>query len=255
MKHFAYIIILLAGCTSREVKNQGSLSLIVMTDSLIAYQGDLKDNPAIDRIPFSWQHVKKVVEARMGNDPLHEILIKPADMQNAGDNMEELVKWFKDNGFSNGKLLPMDTFEEKYFHITGMKFNPDDILAQSKPEPLHFTLPKDEKDTLSNIKTNDKTYTILLLKKNKVYIYNGTDLNKQVISTTMGDENIKNVILEGKRKFGKDFFVIIKPSKEATYKDIVDMLDEMTINDIEKYRMVDITDEEILFSEKMYNII
>ena len=42
----------------------------------------------------------------------------------------------------------------------------------------------------------------------------------------------------------KDFVVIIKPSPEATYKNTVDILDEMTINQVRTYAMVKIFDQE-----------
>ena len=42
----------------------------------------------------------------------------------------------------------------------------------------------------------------------------------------------------------EDLVVIIKPSEDATYKNTVDILDEMTINEIKRYAMVDITEDE-----------
>jgi hypothetical protein len=43
----------------------------------------------------------------------------------------------------------------------------------------------------------------------------------------------------------EDFVVVIKPGPESTYKNAVDMLDEMTINDVKRYAMVDIFPTEI----------
>ena len=42
----------------------------------------------------------------------------------------------------------------------------------------------------------------------------------------------------------RDFVVIIKPTKDATYKNTVDILDEMTINQVRTYAMVKIFDQE-----------
>jgi hypothetical protein len=38
--------------------------------------------------------------------------------------------------------------------------------------------------------------------------------------------------------------VIIKPTQDATYKNTVDMLDEMKIDDVRRYALVDITSDE-----------
>jgi hypothetical protein len=42
----------------------------------------------------------------------------------------------------------------------------------------------------------------------------------------------------------KDFVVVIKPHDEATYKNAVDALDEMTINDVKRFALVDISPVE-----------
>jgi hypothetical protein len=40
--------------------------------------------------------------------------------------------------------------------------------------------------------------------------------------------------------------VVIKPNEEATYKNSVDILDEMTINDVKRFALIDITPDENL---------
>src|SRR5690349_13343440 len=68
---------------------------------------------------------------------------------------------------------------------------------------------------------------------------NEKDQNKLKESATL------TVMLDKKRRTdAKDFMVIIKPTKDATYKNTVDMLDEMTIDDIHRYALVDITPDE-----------
>ena len=42
----------------------------------------------------------------------------------------------------------------------------------------------------------------------------------------------------------KDFVVVIKPTVDATYKNTVNILDEMTIDVIKRYAMVDISPQE-----------
>jgi len=45
----------------------------------------------------------------------------------------------------------------------------------------------------------------------------------------------------------KDFVVIIKPNDEASYKNSVDILDEMAINDVQRFALIDITPQENQF--------
>lgn len=53
------------------------------------------------------------------------------------------------------------------------------------------------------------------------------------------------IILEKKKNTpADDLFITIKPDKDATYKNAVDILDEMAINTIKRYAMVDPTDDE-----------
>jgi biopolymer transport protein ExbD len=62
---------------------------------------------------------------------------------------------------------------------------------------------------------------------------------------TTGYKDLRKIILD-KRKTtpADDLYIIIKPDKDATYKNAVDVLDEMYIDDIKRYSMVDPTPEE-----------
>jgi len=59
-----------------------------------------------------------------------------------------------------------------------------------------------------------------------------------------GDPNWEKAALD------KDFVVIIKPDPDATYKNTVDILDEMTINNVKRFAMVKITDDEYALIKK-----
>src|SRR5207253_2387791 len=54
-------------------------------------------------------------------------------------------------------------------------------------------------------------------------------------------KEIRNVIIDKKKSTNpEDFVVVIKPGPESTYKNTVDILDEMTINEVKRYAMVDL---------------
>ena len=58
-------------------------------------------------------------------------------------------------------------------------------------------------------------------------------------------ENVKKV-------GGEKFVVVIKPTKESTYKNMVDVLDEMAITKLKRYALVDqlTPDEKKLLKDK-----
>ena len=107
-------------------------------------------------------------------------------------------------------------------------------------------MPKDVNDpTKQNEAKESSTLTIMLGKSDKVYYYEGKlDESASNFKSATWKE-IRDEIIKKKRSTAKeDLVIIIKPSVEANYKDVVDILDEMTINEIERYAMVDISDGE-----------
>ncbi len=152
--------------------------------------------------------------------------------------------------------------------------------TMTTPTTLDLNMPKDIKDPEEQTETKESgTLTILLGKDNTVYYYEGQlkvdEAGNNFKSSTF--KEIRDVILKKKkevidrysqrpdpeceakaRKEGKpvsncadkDFVVIIKPNKEATYKNTVDILDEMTINQVRTYAMVKIGTEEQALIEK-----
>ena len=132
--------------------------------------------------------------------------------------------------------------------------------TMSTPNTTKLNMPKDEKDKTKQMDVaKSGLLTILLGKGDNIYYYEGEldpegknfmtssypsptspgirkeiqDKKAQVIATAT-DPNEKD----------KDFVVVIKPNQEANYGRLVDVLDEMTINDVKRYAIIDITPEE-----------
>lgn len=152
--------------------------------------------------------------------------------------------------------------------------------TMSSPKAMDLRMPKDVKDpNQQNEAKESGALTIMLGKGDQVYYYEGKlkedgsnfvpstfkgirdeiikkkqdvisrhvhDLDKpestckemQERARTNNDPDWKNACLD------RDFVVIIKPDKDATYKNTVDILDEMTINQVKTYAMVKIFDPE-----------
>jgi len=112
--------------------------------------------------------------------------------------------------------------------------------TMSKSMAMTLDVPKDSKDSVP-IKVSG-ALTIIPAGNDIVYYYIGKFENKL---ESCGYMEIRNVIINKKKATPfHDFFVIIKPSKEATYKNIVDIMDEMTINDVARFALTEEANEE-----------
>ena len=118
--------------------------------------------------------------------------------------------------------------------------------TMSQPTAMKLNLPKDtDKPEEQNKAKESGALTLLLGKNSGVYYYEGQldPAGANFKSSTM--KQVRDVIIDKKRRTPeKDLVVVLKPGENATYKDVVDILDEMTINDIKRYAMVDISEGE-----------
>lgn len=125
----------------------------------------------------------------------------------------------------------------------------------SKPTAMNLYVPKQGPPIPLGM---SDALTILLDKDNAVYYYNGdwkdAVANNSIVQTNYsGTTGIRNVIMEkqywldknSKSKEGRNgLMMLIKPTTAASYRNVVDVLDEATINMVKKYAIVKITPEE-----------
>jgi len=118
--------------------------------------------------------------------------------------------------------------------------------TMSQPTAMKLYLPKDtDKPEEQNKVKASGALTLLLGKNDQVYYYEGELAPDASNFKSSNFGEIRKVIIDKKRSTDeKDFVVVIKPDNDATYKNTVDILDEMTINDIKRYAMVDISPVE-----------
>jgi biopolymer transport protein ExbD len=123
------------------------------------------------------------------------------------------------------------------------------ILATtlSKPSSMTLNVPdKTEKVETEPIKASN-VMTVFLGKDNKAYYIFGKAANEDPEVKTVGyGYEFRQALLQNAKKVGGDkFVVVIKPTKESTYKNMVDVLDEMAITKLKRYALVDeLTDSE-----------
>lgn len=136
----------------------------------------------------------------------------------------------------------------------------------SKPHAMDVAMPdKNKEDQTDMLELADnRTMTVLLGSDNKIEYYMGL-LDSPIEGptvTTYGKDGIRPVILEQLKKVPqitgdpeKGLIVIIRPSDKSSYRNLVDILDEMKIVDAKQYMIGDIGSAEIelLTREGIYN--
>lgn len=147
--------------------------------------------------------------------------------------------------------------------------------TMSSPTTMDLNMPKETEDKEKQTEVKQSgALTIMLGKADKVYYYEGElapdgsnfksgtfkTIRDEIIkkkqsvignhahdgscdkaqqrAKAKGDPNWQNACKD------RDFVVVIKPTENATFKNTVDILDEMTINDVKRFAVVKISDTE-----------
>jgi biopolymer transport protein ExbD len=118
--------------------------------------------------------------------------------------------------------------------------------TMSTPKAFKLNVPVDtEKQEEQTEAKASGAFTILLSKDNHVYYYEGQLLSDASNFKSTNFKDLRGILLDKKaRTPEKDLVVIIKPNELSNYKNVVDVLDEMTITEIKRYAMIDITPQE-----------
>ena len=119
----------------------------------------------------------------------------------------------------------------------------------SKPHVLGLNMPvkpamDDEAGMGCHIVDN---MTVVLTKGHHVYYYDGMndDFNKpQLHSSSFSPTGLRRTLLARKGQ-NNNLLVMIKPTSGATYKDMVDVLDEMRITGQKKYALIDLNRHDL----------
>ncbi|MDR1877695.1 MAG: biopolymer transporter ExbD [Flavobacteriaceae bacterium] len=127
----------------------------------------------------------------------------------------------------------------------------------SKPNIMHLNMPPKidiPNDQKPEIKIKN-SFTVILGKEDKVYWHQleQEDLNSSTLNeTNYSKDGIRKEILRAQKEADQDkFTVIIKPTDDANYKNLVDILDEMEITHSERYGIKDLSSKEVeVYQEK-----
>ena len=129
------------------------------------------------------------------------------------------------------------------FFMLTTTFAKPNVMQISMPVPP----PKDEEQP--PLKASN-ALTVILGPNDKVFYYDGLvregEQLPELVTTDFSDKGIRKHLKE--RNTNPKLFVMIKPLKEARYKNMVDILDEMTITNTGAYALIkDFTPDEKKF--------
>lgn len=145
----------------------------------------------------------------------------------------------------------------------------------AKPQIMALVMPDDVEPVHRDPLKESKVLTLLLGANDKVYWYEGVS-NPTLDSVGYDAKGLRKVILNkmGKvadqwgletyqdsktktEKQGSKLYVLIKPTKDSRYKNMVDVLDEMAVCGVRYYVIMDISAKETAFIQNpsMNNLI
>jgi biopolymer transport protein ExbD len=119
--------------------------------------------------------------------------------------------------------------------------------TMSAPTAMNLFLPKDtDKPEELNKAKESGALTLILGKDRNIYYYEGILASDGSNFKQMGFKELREVVLNKKKNTPvDDIVIVIKPTEQSEFKDVVDALDEMTIADIKRYAMVDVSEGEL----------
>jgi biopolymer transport protein ExbD len=127
----------------------------------------------------------------------------------------------------------------------------------AKPKAMDMVMPDKSKKDVQLPVPESRTMTILLGTNNKMEWYIGAPGKSAPTVDNFGKNGIRKTLIEKNKEIesthaGPDNFmiVLVKPSPKSTYKDFVNIMDEINITGIKSYGVVDITPPELALLTK-----
>lgn len=128
-------------------------------------------------------------------------------------------------------------------------------VSLGEPVAVNLYMPKESKDSMQLGKSD--ALTVLLDENDRMWYYHGewreAVAKNEVYETSYVYTGLGNLIREKQKWLGahnhkegrNGLMLLVKPGRSASYKNIVDALDEIVINDVKKYALLAANEEEI----------
>ncbi len=121
-----------------------------------------------------------------------------------------------------------------------------------RPSVIKLNLPAEGPQITSG---EEKTLNLVLCKDNRIGYYMGADASTMQF-TNYSSTGLRSEIEQAQNKVALRFgdklqlFAVIKPTPQSSYKNVVDVLDEMLINNVTRYVLTEADEKELEKSGK-----
>lgn len=120
----------------------------------------------------------------------------------------------------------------------------------SEAKAMHIIVPDEKPVKNPSLAPVSKTISLILAGDNTIYYYHGLAQNEQH-TTNYSPSGIRKVLQEKIRMVNQlsgkpgQTIVLIKPTPECSYRNVVDALDEMLINGVSRYVLMEPAEGDI----------
>lgn len=116
--------------------------------------------------------------------------------------------------------------------------------TMSQAKAMNLNIPNDKSSTFDPV-CETCAVTVVLGKENRLYYYEGIDANAQYKTTDWSAAGIRDILMQKKKnvlalRHKDDCILIIKPSGKATFKNLIDVIDEASICCIKRYYITEL---------------
>lgn len=120
--------------------------------------------------------------------------------------------------------------------------------SMSDPTAMKLILPHDNRTVPPMKAAEEKTLHLIIGADRQWWTYAGTDLESISAAASLSEirERIRQKRQEVIRRYGDatEYIVLIKPTEQASYEDVVDALDEMTVNAVTRHVLMEPSEKE-----------
>ncbi|RZM17985.1 MAG: biopolymer transporter ExbD [Pedobacter sp.] len=124
--------------------------------------------------------------------------------------------------------------------------------TMSEAKAMKMMMPNDKDSTTSDLICETCALTVVLGKNNSIWYYEGMEGNADYKQTDYTAAGLRKIIMDKKRSVKEimhadKMVLIIKPAATSTFKNLVNTIDESTINMVQRYYL-----DELSAADKLY---